>query len=439
MAKLTFVGGIHPYDGKDLSKDKPIQDVLPKGEMVYPMSQHIGAPAKPIVAKGDRVLAGQKIAESGGFVSAPIYASVSGTVKSIETRRVVTGDLIQSIVIDNDGLYESMEFHPYAPVDKLQKDEIIDIVKEAGVVGMGGAGFPTHVKLSPKDPDKIDYVIANCAECEPYLTSDYRRMMEEPDKLIGGLKIILKLFDNAHGILAVEDNKPDCISLLKQMTKNDPQITVKALKTKYPQGAERQLIYATTGRKINSSMLPADVGCIVDNVDTVVAIYRAVTEGRPLMERIVTVTGDAVANPRNFRVPIGMSYQELLDVAGGFKQDPEKIICGGPMMGFAMFSLDIPTTKTYSSLLCLSKDEVSKVEPSACINCGRCVEACPEQLIPSRLAKFSNNGLAEAFESWHGLECVECGSCSFVCPARRQLAQSIKTMKKQVLAAKRKK
>ena len=189
MAKLTFVGGIHPYDGKDLSKDKPIQDVLPKGEMVYPMSQHIGAPAKPIVAKGDRVLAGQKIAESGGFVSAPIYASVSGTVKSIETRRVVTGDLIQSIVIDNDGLYESMEFHPYAPVDKLQKDEIIDIVKEAGVVGMGGAGFPTHVKLSPKDPDKIDYVIANCAECEPYLTSDYRRMMEEPDKLIGGLVI----------------------------------------------------------------------------------------------------------------------------------------------------------------------------------------------------------------------------------------------------------
>lgn len=314
MAKLTFVGGIHPYDGKDLSKDKPIQDVLPKGEMVYPLSQHIGAPAKPIVAKGDRVLAGQKIAESGGFVSAPIYASVSGTVKTIETRRVVTGDLIQSIVIDNDGLYESEEFHPYAPVDKLQKEEIIDIVKEAGIVGMGGAGFPTHVKLSPKDPDKIEYVIANCAECEPYLTSDYRRMMEEPDKLIGGLKIMLKLFDNAHGILAVEDNKPDCISLLKQMTKNDPQITVKALKTKYPQGAERQLIYATTGRKINSSMLPADVGCIVDNVDTVVAIYRAVTEGRPLMERIITVTGDAVANPRNFRVPIGMSYQDRKSV-----------------------------------------------------------------------------------------------------------------------------
>lgn len=439
MAKLTFVGGIHPYDGKDLSKDKPIQDVLPKGEMVYPMSQHIGAPAKPIVAKGDRVLAGQKIAESGGFVSAPIYASVSGTVKSIETRRVVTGDLIQSIVIDNDGLYESMEFHPYAPVDKLQKDEIIDIVKEAGVVGMGGAGFPTHVKLSPKDPDKIDYVIANCAECEPYLTSDYRRMMEEPDKLIGGLKIILKLFDNAHGILAVEDNKPDCISLLKQMTKNDPQITVKALKTKYPQGAERQLIYATTGRKINSSMLPADVGCIVDNVDTVVAIYRAVTEGRPLMERIVTVTGDAVANPRNFRVPIGMSYQELLDVAGGFEQDPEKIICGGPMMGFGMFDLNVPTTKTSTALLALTQDDVSAMEPSPCINCGRCVEACPGRIVPSLLATYAEHFDEESFVEHNGMECCECGCCSFVCPAKRPLTQEIKSMRKIQLAKKKKK
>ena len=193
MAKLTFVGGIHPYDGKDLSKDKPIQDILPKGELVYPLSQHIGAPAKAIVAKGDRVLAGQKIAESGGFVSAPIYASVSGTVKTIEPRRVVTGDMIMSIVVENDGLYEDVGFYPAAPLEKLTKEEIIDIIRDAGIVGMGGAGFPTHVKLSPKDPDKIDYVIANCAECEPYLTSDYRRMLEEPEKLIGGLKIILKL------------------------------------------------------------------------------------------------------------------------------------------------------------------------------------------------------------------------------------------------------
>ena len=439
MAKLTFVGGIHPYDGKDLSKDKPIQDVLPKGEMVYPLSQHIGAPAKPIVAKGDRVLAGQKIAESGGFVSAPIYASVSGTVKTIETRRVVTGDLIQSIVIDNDGLYESEEFHPYAPVDKLQKEEIIDIVKEAGIVGMGGAGFPTHVKLSPKDPDKIEYVIANCAECEPYLTSDYRRMMEEPDKLIGGLKIMLKLFDNAHGILAVEDNKPDCISLLKQMTKNDPQITVKALKTKYPQGGERQLIYATTGRAINSAMLPADAGCVVDNVATMVSVYQAVVEGKPSMERVVTVSGDAVAEPGNFRVPFGINQQELVEAAGGFKTEPEKLISGGPMMGFSMFSLDVPVTKTSSSILGFTKDEVAKMEPSACINCGRCVEACPSRLIPSRLADYAEHHDEEKFTKHEGLECMECGSCSFVCPAKRPLKQAIGSMRKIALANRRKK
>ena len=351
MAKLTFVGGIHPYDGKELSKDKPIQDILPGSELVYPLSQHIGAPAKAIVAKGDRVLTGQKIAESGGFVSAPVYASVTGTVKTIEPRRVVTGDMVMSIVVENDGLYEDVGFYPQAPLEKLGREEIIDIVREAGIVGMGGAGFPTHVKLSPKEPGKIEYVIANCAECEPYLTSDYRRMLEEPEKLIGGLKIVLRLFDNAQGILAVEDNKPDCITLLRQLTKDEPRISVKALKTKYPQGGERQLIYATTGRKINSTMLPADVGCIVNNVDTIVAIYRAVVEGRPLMERIVTVTGDAVANPRNFRVKIGMSYQEILDEAGGFKTTPEKIICGGPMMGFGMFDLNVPSTKTSTALL----------------------------------------------------------------------------------------
>lgn len=438
MAKLTFVGGIHPYDGKDLSKDKPIQDILPKGDVVYPLSQHIGAPAKAIVQKGDRVVMGQKIAEAGGFVSAPIYATVSGTVKTIEPRRVVTGDSIMSIVVENDGLFEERDFYPEAPVEKLSKQEILDIIREAGIVGMGGAGFPTHVKLSPKEPDKIEYVIANCAECEPYLTSDYRRMMEEPEKLIDGLKIMLRLFDNALGILAVEDNKPDCIRLLKELTRNEKRITVKALKTKYPQGAERQIIYATTGRKINSSMLPADAGCVVDNVDTVVAIYRAVVEGRPLMERIVTVTGDAVASPRNFRVRIGTSYSELLEEAGGFKVQPEKIICGGPMMGFGMFDLNVPTTKTSTALLALTHDDVSAMEPGPCINCGRCVEVCPGRVMPSRLASFAEQFDEEAFLKYDGLECCECGCCSFICPAKRPLTQEIKSMRKILLAKKKK-
>lgn len=438
MAKLTFVGGIHPYDGKDISKDKPIKAVLPKGDLVYPLSQHIGAPAKPIVEKGDHVLTGQKIAEAGAFVSAPIYATVSGTVKAIEPRRVVTGDSVMSIIIENDGLYEEVEYGPVKPLEEMTKEEIIERVKEAGIVGMGGAGFPTFIKLSPKEPEKIDYVIANCAECEPYLTSDYRRMLEEPEKLVEGLKVSLRLFDNARGILAVEDNKPDCIEILKKLTKDEPKISVKALKTKYPQGAERQLIYAVTGRKINSSMLPADAGCVVNNVDTVVAIYHAVIEGKPLMNRIVTVTGDAIADPRNFIVRIGTNYHELIEEAGGFKKDPVKIVSGGPMMGFAIFDLDVPTTKTASALLCLTEDDVSAMEPTACINCGRCVEVCPGRVVPKLLADYAENYNEEAFLSHNGMECCECGCCSYVCPAKRPLTQTIKSMRKMQLAKKKK-
>ncbi len=438
MARLTFSGGIHPDDGKDLSKDKPIREILPKGDLVYPLSQHIGAPAKPIVQKGDRVLTGQKIAEAGGFVSAPIYATVSGTVKAIEPRRVVTGDNVMSIVIANDELYEEVEWPEVKPFEELSRDEKIGLIREAGIVGMGGAGFPTAVKLSPKEPEKIDYVIVNCAECEPYLTSDYRKMLEEPERLIGGLKVSLSLFENARGILAVEDNKPDCIAKLKRMTRDENKITVKALKTKYPQGSERQLIYAATGRAIHSAMLPADAGCVVNNVDTVIAIYNAVIEGRPLMYRIVTVTGDAIADPRNFKVRIGTNYHELVDEAGGFKQEPVKIISGGPMMGFGIFDLDIPVTKTSSALLCMTRDQVSEMEPSACINCGKCVEVCPGRVVPRKLADYAEHYDEEAFLKNNGMECCECGCCSYVCPARRPLTQVIKSMRKMQLAKKKK-
>ncbi len=346
--------------------------------------------------------------------------------------------MVMSIVLDNDAKYESVAYAPVVSVEDMSKEDIIFCIREAGIVGMGGAGFPTHVKLSPKEPEKIDYVIANCAECEPYLTSDYRRMLEEPEKLIGGLKIILRLFENAHGILAVEDNKPDCIDLLRKLTKDESQISVKALKTKYPQGAERQLIYAATGRKINSSMLPADAGCVVNNVDTIVAVYRAIAEGHPLTERIVTVTGDAIADPRNFRVPIGTSYSELIEAAGGFKEQPEKVICGGPMMGFAMFEWNVPTTKTSTALLALTRDEVSAMEPGPCINCGRCVEVCPGRVIPSRLADYAEHFDEEAFLKNDGMECCECGCCSFICPAKRPLTQEIKAMRKIQLAKRKK-
>lgn len=438
MGLLTFKGGIHPYDGKKLSKDKPTKVILPKGDLVYPLSQHIGAPAVPIVEKGEHVLAGQKIAEAGGFVSVPIYAAVSGTVKAIEPRRVVTGDNANSIVIENDGQYQEVDFPKRKPLEELTKEEIREIIKEAGIVGMGGAGFPTHVKLSPKEPDKIEYIIVNCAECEPYLTSDYRRMLEEPEKIIAGLRAVLKLFDNAKGILAIEDNKQDCIEVLERLVQKEQRMEVKALKTKYPQGAERQLIYAATGREINSSMLPADAGCVVNNVDTVAAVCNAVYEGKPLMYRIVTITGEAVADPRNFLVRIGTNYKELLDEAGGFKTEPAKIISGGPMMGFGIFDLNVPVMKTSSALLCLTEDEVAKYEPTACVNCGKCVNVCPENLIPSRLADFSEHYDENTFQKYHGMECCECGCCSYICPAKRRLTQSIKSMRRMILANRRK-
>ena len=438
MGLKTFKGGVHPYEGKELAKDQPIKEVRPTGELVFPVSQHIGAPANPIVAVGDTVLRGQMIAEAGGFVSSPIFSSVSGTVKAIEPRRVAVGDMVKCIVIENDGEYKEVEYKGVDDVFKLSNEEIIALVRDAGVVGMGGAGFPTHVKLSPKEPDKIEYIIANCAECEPYLTSDYRRMLENPESLIAGMRIILQIFPKAKGIFGIENNKPDCIEKLQELVKGEDRMEVCPLETKYPQGGERQLIYATTGRSINSKMLPADVGCIVDNVETITAIYNAVKLGIPVMNRVATITGDGVNNPGNFLYYIGTNYAELVEAAGGFKGEPEKIISGGPMMGFAMFSVDIPTTKTSSSLLVLSKDEVAAMEPTACINCGRCVEACPELLVPSRLAKMADNSLSAEFEKWNGLECIECGSCSFICPAKRHLAQSIKSMKKQVLAEKRK-
>ncbi|MBO4514531.1 MAG: electron transport complex subunit RsxC [Lachnospiraceae bacterium] len=438
MAKLTFQGGIHPYDGKDLSKDKPIVELKAGPVLVFPLSQHIGAPAKPLVQKGDYVYRGQKIAEAGSFVSANIHSSVSGTVKAIEPRRVASGDMVMSIVIENDEKDLEMQYCPPEDVEKLSKEDILANIREAGIVGMGGAGFPTHVKLSPKNPEKIEYVIANCAECEPYLTSDYRRMIEEPEKLVAGLKIILSLFDKAQGIIAVEDNKPDCIKLLKDLTRNETRISVRALQTKYPQGGERSLIYATTGRQINSSMLPADVGCIVNNVDTIVAVERAVIEGKPLMERIVTLTGDAMKHPRNYKVPTGMSYSEILEIAGGFKETPEKIICGGPMMGVAIFSTDIPVTKTSTALLAFTKDEVSAMEPGPCINCGRCLEVCPGRVMPSKLADAAEHFDEETFLELHGMECCECGCCSFICPAKRPLTQEIKSMRKIQLAKRKK-
>ncbi|MCI5648282.1 MAG: electron transport complex subunit RsxC [Fusicatenibacter sp.] len=434
----TFRGGVHPYEGKELTKDKAIVPVMPRKILYFSLSQHIGAPAKPIVEKGAHVLVGQKIAEAGGFVSAPVYSSVSGVVKGIEKKVAAGGSKVDCIVVENDGTFESVGFSERPDWQKLSKKEIISIIQDAGVVGMGGAGFPTHVKLSPKDPESIDHILVNGSECEPYLTSDYRRMLEEPEKVLGGLRIMLSLFDKAKGVICIEDNKKDCIRKFRQLIMPGDRIEVLELKTKYPQGAERMLIYAATGRQINSSMLPADAGCIVDNIDTVVAVYKAVRLGEPLMHRIVTVTGDAVADPKNFYTPIGMLMSELLEEAGGLKGDAAKIIAGGPMMGNALYTLDVPVMKTTSALTCLTHDEVSAMEPSACINCGRCASVCPGRVIPAKLSVFSEHGDEESFLKYNGMECCECGCCSFICPARRPLTQSIKSMRKVLLAKKKK-
>ena len=440
MGKLTFRGGIHPYEGKELSKDHPIEKYLPKGDLVYPLSQHIGAPSVPCVKKGDTVLAGQKIADAGGFVSVPLHASVSGTVKGIEKRLNATGSMVDCIVIENDQQYQETEFQE-ARLEDLTKEEILNRIKEGGVVGMGGAGFPTHVKLAPKDPSKIEYILVNGAECEPYITSDYRRMIEEPEKVVKGLQVILTLFDSAKGYIYIEDNKPDCIAKMKELVKDIDRIEVKEMMTKYPQGGERTLIYAATGREINSSMLPADVGCVVDNVETVISVYKAVILGRPVNSRVVTVTGDGIKEPKNLLVLAGTDMSELVDAAGGLKGKIAKAISGGPMMGFALYDLHVPCTKTTSAFLFLEHDAVSEAQEiqTACINCGRCVSVCPGHVLPARLAKLAERGDMAGFEALDGMECCECGCCSYICPAKRPLTQSIKSMRKMVLASRRKK
>ena len=440
MGKLTFRGGIHPYEGKELSKDHPIEKYLPKGDLVYPLSQHIGAPSVPCVKKGDTVLAGQKIADAGGFVSVPLHASVSGTVKGIEKRLNATGSMVDCIVIENDQQYQETEFQE-ARLEDLTKEEILNRIKEGGVVGMGGAGFPTHVKLAPKDPSKIEYILVNGAECEPYITSDYRRMIEEPEKVVKGLQVILTLFDSAKVYICIEDNKPDCIAKMKELVKDIDRIEVKEMMTKYPQGGERTLIYAATGREINSTMLPADVGCVVDNVETVISVYKAVILGRPVNSRVVTVTGDGIKEPKNLLVLAGTDMSELVDAAGGLKAKIAKAISGGPMMGFALYDLHVPCTKTTSAFLFLEHDAVSEAQEiqTACINCGRCVSVCPGHVLPARLAKLAERGDMAGFEALDGMECCECGCCSYICPAKRPLTQSIKSMRKMVLASRRKK
>lgn len=441
MEIKTFHGGVHPAEHKELSKESPLTQLLPKGELVYMTNQHIGKPASPVVKKGDRVLAGQIIAEAGGFVSANIVSSVSGTVKAVEPRKNASGGSAMAIVVENDGEYTLAEgVGVECDTNGLTGQEILSKVQKAGIVGMGGAGFPTHVKLTVKTPEKIDYVIANGAECEPYITCDDQLMRTKAAEIVEGMEYMLRLFPNAKGVVVVENNKPEAIAAMEQACQGHDRVYVQPVKTKYPQGGERSLITVITGKHLKLGMLPADAGCVVDNVATIYAIYRAVKFNEPLMERGFTVSGDAVQNPGNFVVKIGTSHQELVDACGGFKQDPKKVLSGGPMMGFAMTGLEAPICKNNNALTCLTVDEVEIAEGqmTACLRCGRCSRACPLGLSPQLMQVAAIRKNYDRYEhKLYGLDCIGCGCCTYGCPAKRPLMQLFKTTKAEIMATKK--
>lgn len=441
--KKTFFGGVHPDDAKALSRDAKLTSFLPRGEMVFPLSQHIGKPARAVVKKGDSVLAGQVIGEADGFVSANVICSCSGKVKAVEKRRSISGALLECVVVENDGQFTKAEgFGERRDPAKLSKEEILAAVKAAGIVGLGGAGFPTHVKLAPKNPQDIRYIIANGAECEPYLTGNDHLMREKAGDIVEGLQILVGLFPGAKGVICIEENKPEAIAAMEAAAAGKKDIEVLPLHTKYPQGGERSLIQAVAGVDFPVKSLPADVGCIVQNVGTVYAVQRAVCFGEPLFTHVLTVTGEGVERPMNLIVPDGTSVAEIIEYAGGFRggKEPKKVLAGGPMMGFAMSSIDVPVVKTTNGITILASDPVEKaqLQMTACLRCGRCTTVCPQGLMPQMMAEAWEAGNEERFEvKLYGLDCIACGSCAYICPAKRPLTQIFKQAKAEIMAKKR--
>ena len=435
--KRLFFGGIHPKYNKEMSKTVTFfQTIYPK-QVIIPMQQHIGAPCQPLVQVGDRVLRGQKIGDGEGLC-VPVHASVSGTVVAIEPRPHTSGRLVNAIVIENDFLDESVpEVGCDLPLEQLDAETVLHTIREAGIVGMGGAAFPGNVKALTS-MGKIDTLIANACECEPYITADDSLLRTEPEHVLEGMQILRQILKPERVVLAIEDNKAEAIQKVKQLLKDHQEIEVVVLPTMYPQGAEKQLVQSVTGREVLPGQLPASVGCAVFNVSTFAAIYRAVRLGRPLYQRIVTVSGEAIAQPQNFIVRIGTPLHDLIEVAGGLNEKTERVISGGPMMGFAQSNLSAPVIKATNSVLCLLKDVNGAAENPVCLRCGKCVAVCPMRLQPLYMYRFVNANRVDELDRLNLLDCMECGSCAFTCPGKLPLVESFRKGKAMLREAKAK-
>jgi electron transport complex protein RnfC len=436
---IYFRGGVHPSDGKSLSCGEAIQEAPLLDKYTVILHQHIGAPPKLIVAKDDEVKKGQVLAEAGGFVSAPVHSPTSGTVSAITECPGPMGALMQAVEITSDGNDEwGSPLEPIADWKTAEAGDLKQRVSDAGIVGMGGAAFPTHVKLSPPPEKNIDTLILNGAECEPYLTADHRVMLEKSEAVLEGAAILAKILNVKNIYVGIEANKPDAIKALQEKA-GEFDVKVMGLRVRYPQGAEKQLIYAVTGRKVPAGGLPMDVACVVQNVGTAVAVAEAVKEGKPLIERVTTVTGKSVVKPSNWKFRLGTPIHKALELAGGVKYAPGKVILGGPMMGFAQKTLDVTIMKNASGILLLDKEEVTRFSSQACIRCGRCVDVCPMSLLAGTLSVMVESEAFDLAEQYHMMDCIECGSCAYVCPSNRPLVQHFRRGKAEINAKRRKK
>ncbi|NLM11215.1 MAG: electron transport complex subunit RsxC [Clostridiaceae bacterium] len=432
--KWVFRGGVPAPHRKNTVESETSVINTPE-KVIIPMVQHIGAPCTPLVKQGDTVKVGQKIGDSEAYVSSPVHSSVSGTVTRVEPMLYASGKMVMSVEIKTDGKQEV--YDDISPPEIRNRDDFLKAIRDSGLVGLGGAGFPTHVKLNPPKDKVIDHLIINGAECEPYITSDYREMVENPSGIINGVKLVLDYLNIPKAIIGIEDNKPRAIQLLTGLAESDKRISVQSLRSRYPQGAEKTLVYTVTGRKVPSGKLPADVGCIVLNVNTVSFIASYVETGMPLIQKRVTVDGPVVNQPKNVNVPIGTSLQELFDFCGGFKSTPYKVLMGGPMMGIAQYSLETSVIKNTNAILAFDEKEGDLPAEWACIRCGKCINACPMKLMPLELNRLVMANKIYELDRYHILDCIECGSCSYSCPSKRHLVQSIRMGKDAVRRVKK--